>query len=113
MTEEVTYGRNGCSFTLELNGKRVTEAVSVNSLIDLRLAGQARQQMADVALVDFATEQGAEDRCAPVDSSLPSYLEPAGKERGSSNIDAHDPPFVALAVLHDERTRVEVEVFRA
>jgi hypothetical protein len=38
MTEQVTYRGHSRPFTLELDGKGVTEAVSMNSLIDLRLA---------------------------------------------------------------------------
>ena len=112
MTEQVTYRGHGRPFTFELDGKGVTEAVSVNSLLDLRFAREPREQMADVALVDLATEQGAEDRCAPVDSSVPSYLEPAGKERGRSDIDADDSAFIALTVLDDERPGVKINVLQ-
>jgi hypothetical protein len=90
MAEEVTYRRHSRSFTLQFDGERVAESVGVNSLIDLDFAREPWQQMAHVALIDVATLQGAEDRSTAVDPPLPAYLEPAGKERGRSDIDADD-----------------------
>jgi hypothetical protein len=112
VTEQVTYRGHSRPFTLELDGKGVAESVGVNSLFDLGFAREPREQMADVALIDLAALQGAEDGDTAVNAPLPSCLDPAGKERSRSDIDAHDSSFVALAVLDDDRPGVKINVFR-
>jgi hypothetical protein len=110
--EQVSNRAHSCAFTLKLDGEGVTNSVGMHSLIDPRLSRKAWKQVTHIALVDVATLQRAEDNGTAVNPPLPSYLEPVGKERRGSDIDAHDSTFIALAVLDDDHPGVKINVLR-
>src|SRR5207247_483418 len=88
---QVANHADGDTLTFERGRVGVAKAVSVDALLDPRLGREARQQVANVALVDRASVEGAEDRGAAVDAPLAPDLQPAGNERRRARIEADHP----------------------
>lgn len=113
VAEEVADDAQASAFTFESDGVGVPQTVRVNALLDASPSCQARQQVADVALVNAVTPERAENRRSTVDASLPAHVEPACEQRGAPGVESDDAVLITLPPLHRHRPVIEVDVLRA
>jgi hypothetical protein len=69
--------------------------------------------MPQIRGVDLAALERAKQRSILADPKLATSLKPALDQRRRARIDAYDAPFTAFAVLHDQTTLNQIDIFHS
>jgi hypothetical protein len=110
MAQEIPDRAEWCSFALEFDRKQVPEPMAMDALVDACLASEPRKEMPDVALINLAAIERAEDGRTSIDPPPTPEVDPTGKQSRRTGIHADYAPLVPLAVLNHQRPAVEVDV---
>ena len=102
--------RNRYAFHHQLIGMGVTQAMRMDTLLDVSLVREAGHEGSQVGRVERFALEGAEQRCVPVDAKSVSCFDPAAEDRHRTGVEADDPSTVALAVKDSERPCGEIQV---
>ncbi len=111
VSELLLDDRYGYTFGHEFICVGVTEPVRVDTLVNVSLVGEARQEGPYIGGFQWLALEGAEQGCMSVEPQCASRFEPAAEDGHRSRIKANNPSTIAFAVEHRECPCCWVYVF--
>ena len=96
----------------QLEAVCVTQAVSVDALLNSCLSGEPLDHGPDVSGLQRITFERAEDPSPPADSQFGSPVQPPLKDSPRTLVKSNEPSLVTLSVQDTDRTLTLVQIFR-
>src|SRR5579884_486685 len=110
MSKSVAYHGERRSFALQLQIEAVTKCMGVQSLFDPCTSAKAWKQVSNVAGIDLASSECAEQRSTSLDLALRPKIKPTTRHLDRSGVKAEDSALVVLPMLNDERCLIQIDV---